>query len=42
MSRTLIARVLLVALLLGGLSACHALPTAPSDHSRAHDTIPWN
>jgi hypothetical protein len=42
MSRTVIARVLLVALLLGSLAACNASPTAPSDHSRAHDTIPWN
>ncbi len=42
MSRPFIARVLLVALLLGTLSACHTLPTAPSDHSRTHDTIPWN
>lgn len=42
MARTLIARVLIVALLLGSLAACNASPTAPSDHSRAHDTIPWN
>ncbi len=42
MSRTLIARVLLVALLLGGLSACNASPTAPTSQNRAHDSIPWN
>lgn len=41
MSRQLIARLLLLASLIGTMAACGTSPTAPNAPVKTHDTIPW-
>ena len=42
MTRQSIARLLLVASLLGTMAACVTSPTAPNAPAKTHDTMPWN